>query len=240
MKLTTRQREVLTQGYDNVLNYKRDLENAFREKYGHIYEQIVKDYLQLDGFPKDVKLDKVNFNLDISFLPEVMVDLIESKDTLENEVDYQAKSNDQDFYINSALDEPALLNSTVIIRTDVEEYNQEHPSVEYLAKRINDKYEVEELKEEVNKLEETKQSVKEAAIEEGFSDDINVDNLKYTIDVKLKYGVTSLSDKIIQTTNIGENIRVDDYIEKDLYDFIIKYDLYDIDVQIQDDPEDFE
>lgn len=239
MKLTKRQREILTDGYNNVLAYKRELESAFKEKYGKVYDQIVMDYLQLDGFPKDVKLDKVNFNLDISFQPEVMVELIEAKDTLENEVDYQSKSNDKDFYINSVLDEPAQLKSTVVIRTDVEEYNQEHPSVEYLANRINDKFNIEDLKQEVKKLDDTKQLVQESAMEEGFPSDIDIDKLKYTIEVKLKHGVTNLSDKIIETTNIGESVRVDDYIEKDLYNFIINQNLYDIKVQIQDDPEDF-
>lgn len=240
MKLTRRQREVLTEGFNNVLAYKRELENAFKEKYGQIYDQIVIDYLQLDGFPKDVKLEKVNFNLDISFHPEIMVELIEQKDALENEVDYQSKSNDKDFYINSALDEPAQLKSTVVIRTDVEEYNQEHPSVEYLANKINAKFNIEDLKEEIEKLDDTKQLVREVAMEEGFSNDIDVNKLKYTIDVRLKHDVTNLSDKIIETTNIGEGVRVDEYLDKDLYDFIINQNLYDITIQIQDDPEDFE
>lgn len=240
MEFTAKQKQELKEGFKNALAKKDILEEEYKKKHPDLYNEIVKDYLVVDGFPESVNKEKVDYSFILTSEPETMFDILSDRDVIEDEQQYLSVVNDPDFFIDNITDVPMYLQPSLSIRTTAEEYLQKYPTKEYLSERISNKYEEKVFDELLKAVEEVKTEVKEKAMQDGFKNDVDLDKLRYSLNPSLINGYEGLAQDIISQSVIGESNNVDNFLDEELYNYIYNNDLYKLDIRIDDTPEEYE
>lgn len=240
MKFTSKQKEELKTGFRNALARKDELVEEYKEQHPDLYNEIVKDYLVIDGFPEDVVKEKVDYTFLLTSEPDTMLQILTERDVIQDEQQYLSVVDDTNFYINSMVEVPMYLQPTMTITTTPEEYLQKYPSQDYLAEKISNKYEEKVFAELLKDVEDVKEEVRETAVQDGFNYDVDLDKLRYSVKPTLTKGYSGISQDILSQSVIGEGNTVDSFLDESLYNYIYNNDLYKIDIQIDDSPEEYE
>lgn len=240
MEFTTKQRDSLKSGFSNAFLLKARLEDAFKQKHPELYDEIVTDYLVYDGFPREVDKSKVEYSLELFAESDVMVDILEDRDVLENEEQYLSSVNSEDFYIENIVEVPMYLEPTVKIKTDAEQYLQLNPTVEYLAEKIYNAYEERQFAEMLIQDKEIQQNIIYEAVQNGFSEDVDLSRLRFSINPRLTQDFDGIARRVIDKGEIGENSTVDMFLNDRLYAYIKNENLFEPNITIDDTPEEYE
>lgn len=218
-----------------------ELGNRLRTEDEATAEEIVDQFLRAEQFPMDANI--YNVNVDIIIQSGMSNELwaesyIDAHDITTSEEIQRAKSEDMFYFINDNLDKTKIF---VKVNESLREWLEEHGTVEYLAQEMEKAYEPQEL-EEIIPIEastEVMEKLRNALSEEGFPSDVDVDEVEYLIaNVKLTATYEALAERHID--DIEASGSVQSYIRNQFYTDIINENVFDFDVEITSDPEDFQ
>lgn len=243
LRLTDTQYKALEKKFEDVFA-DNEMAVIFKENDEYTYEAIVSEYLIEDeNFPNDVQTKDVNFELQMSSA----ISYSEWVDQFVEEQDFDS-SEDIDSVLNDSNDELGLyvldnMNKTsvvIVLKQTLDEYLNEHPTAPYLAERIEDEFDVLAITEylEQNPDDDINEKVREQAIEEGFPEDIDVNEIQYVLsNVDFKVSPSDIADRVLdKVEGIGNT---DTYMATEYDKDLVENDFIDYKIEITSDPEDF-
>lgn len=239
MEFTKAQRDILIKGYENAFN-STDLVERFKTDYKEAFEEMAKEVLVNNGYPENVKVDKVE-GLEITLAPnntlESFADNLAETEKIEDREAFATKSEDINFYIEDILDNMEMVEVQMKFRTEAEEYLEYYPDVKYFSKVMKQKYDDSHLEEMLRDDENFMLTVvDEQATSEGF-EDLNVARDNYEIsDLKLKKSFPDLAELFINQNVKLEEEKVTDFMRVNFYRYVIKHKLYEAKVKFNIDP----
>lgn len=243
MKLNKSQREVLDKQFQASFNDIM-LEEAFKREYNEAYRKMGSEFLQQQGFPKYVDVDKENV-LDVVITPKsdtnVFVDYIENANVIESAEEFEAVRNDAEFFIEIILNN---INQTKIVfraKASPEEFLDRYPTESYLAKSMASSFSKSEIETRLKESNEFKEEVKIAASEEGFGNNVKLTNKDYRIeDVRPKVSYDSLAERVLDSGYFNSSETVKSFIANQFHKLLIQQRLVDYTIRITKDPQDQE
>ncbi|WP_113589804.1 hypothetical protein [Staphylococcus aureus] len=234
-----------------IKNLGERYEDVFSDNIGLIYESeyaedaevIINSALKDEGFPEEATMINTKAYLDIKpkinfeewaegFLDEKQVETKEEYDSINND--------DLMYYVFDNLDKADV---EVRIEDSLEEWLDEHGTVEYLAQEMENSFESAYLEEviEFNNgyNDDINEKIRLAMREEGFSEDVDTTDVEFMLyDVRLTTTFEDFAEEqIMCIENVGGVAR---YLENDFYDEILASGYYDFEVEITSDVEEFE
>lgn len=243
LRLTDTQYKALEKKFDDVFADNK-MARIFEENDEYTYESIVSEYLIEDeNFPNDVQIKDVDFELQMSSAisySEWVDQFVEEQDFDSSEEVESVLNDSEDELGLYVLDNMHKTSVVIVLKQTLDEYLNEHPTAPYLAERIEDEFDVPAITEylEENPDDDIIEKVREQAIEEGFPEDIDIDEIKYVLsDVDFKVSPSDIADRVIgKVEGIGNT---DTYMTTEYDKDLVENNFIDYKIEITSDPEDF-
>lgn len=245
MKLTTAQRNVLQKQFELAFQ-DDDLVEAFKEDYEHIYEQMAQDVLNQNGFPKMTEVNDKVVEMEIKPKSDVMpfVDYVEASDDIQDDDDFEHIRSDGSYFIEIILERENLSHTSISfrIKVDPNDYIDEHPTEQHLAKEMSKAYDVNEFEKHIMENSEFKEEeLREYLVDEGFPEDVDLNKVKYSIDnLVVSDSFENIAEMLLDTGEFRPGYKVSTFVKKDMYKMLIDHKLYEYDFRLESDPHDLE
>lgn len=239
MKLNKSQREVLNKQFQASF-HDITLEETFKREFNEAYRQMGSEFLQQEGFPKYVEVNKEDI-LDVIIMPKsdtnVFVDYIENANVIESGEEFEAVRNDAEFFIDIILRNINQTKITFRLKVTRDEFLENHPTEEYLAKKMASRFSKSEIETRLNETSEFKEEVKQAALEDGFGSNVKLTNRDYKIEnVRPKLSYDSLAERFLDAGYINESNTVQSFVSNQFHSLLIRHKLVDYRIVITKDP----
>ncbi|MFF0676839.1 hypothetical protein ACFYSI_13030 [Staphylococcus xylosus] len=243
MKLNKSQREVLNKQFQASFNDEA-LEKAFKEEYNEVYRKWGSELLAQQGFPKYVDVNDGDF-VKVKITPksgtDVFVDYVEETDEIESAEEFEAVRNDSEFFIEIILKNINATNIELEPKGTREEFLEQYPTEAYLAKQMSNYFSPIDVETRLKETQEIQEEVKEAAREEGINAKRNFNTNDYKIEnIRVKKSYEQLAESVLDEGYINSSNRVQNFLNRDFYNLLIRKKLIDYRIVITRDPEEFE
>ncbi|WP_239710628.1 hypothetical protein [Mammaliicoccus sp. E-M21] len=245
MKMSIAQRNVLKKQFELAFQDK-ELVIAFKEDYEQIYKQMAQDVLSQNGFPKmtEIKDDIVEMEIKPKSDVEPFVDYVEESGDIEDDDDFEHIRTDGSYFIEIILERENLryTNISFRIKIDPNEYLEEHPTEQHLAKEMSKAYDENVLKKHIIEDSEFREEeLREYLVDEGFSEDVDINKVKYSIDnLIVSDSFVNIAEMILDTGRFSSDDRVSRFVKRDMYKIIVDSKLYEYDFRLESDPHELE
>ncbi|HDK8139689.1 TPA: hypothetical protein ACK1AU_002623 [Staphylococcus aureus] len=234
MELTKVQKEEMNKKLHEIFE-STELEEAFKETYKDEYNSMAKELLTQEGFPENVDVNKGNFNVKISVKSEVEVftEIVQNNGYVEDQEQFNDAINNRDLLIQAILDNLQETNMKFEIKESPEEYLNLYPTQRYLSEMIEKNIDIDRLEMYLRQSDDFKEMIKESAVEEGHSYDVDIDKLQYRVDnLRLKESSDTLANMYLSSGRFEGNNSVSDLVSNDIYHDIVNNRLYEAKVSI--------
>ncbi|MGJ7589071.1 hypothetical protein [Staphylococcus shinii] len=243
MKLNKSQREVLNKQFQASFNDEA-LEKSFKEEYSEVYRKWGAELLAQQGFPKYVDVNDGDF-VKVKITPksgtDVFVDYVEETDEIESAEEFEAVRNDSEFFIEIILKNINATNIELEPKGTREEFLEQYPTEAHLAKRMSNYFTPIDVETRLKETQEIQQEAKDAAREESIDVKGNLDTKDYKIEnIKVKKSYEELAETVLDEGYINSSNRVQQFLDRDFYNMLIRKKLIDYRIVITRDPEEFE
>ncbi|HGO1493021.1 TPA: hypothetical protein ACK0CK_002644 [Staphylococcus aureus] len=241
MAITNHGIELLGQKFEGL--FTSELGHQFASEEEYLADQIIDYALKDEGFPIDANMYNVKASIQISSKiqgEDWAEDYVESQDLETDEELQQINENDLIGYIFDNMDK---VDVVVNIDDSLEEWLEEHGTVEYLEEKMEDAFDELEFIELIEQNAKNDSAIiektEEALREEGFPDNVTASDVDiYASNVKLTVPFETIAEHHID--DIESSGGVSNYINNKFYDDILNEGLYDFDLEIASDIEDYQ
>lgn len=219
---------------------------AFKEDYEHIYERMAQDVLNQNGFPKMTEVNDKVVEMEIKPKSDVIpfVDYVEASDDIQDDDDFEHIRSDGSYFIEIILERENLSHTNISfrIKVDPNEYIDEHPTEQHLAKEMSKTYDVNEFEKHIMENSEFKEEeLREYLVDEGFPEDVDLNKVKYSIDnLVVSDSFENIAEMLLDTGEFRPGDKVSTFVKKDMYKMLINHKLYEYDFRLESDPHDLE
>lgn len=243
MPITETQKQALSESVEDVLqsrNFAQELESSD----AYLYEEFVKQALQQNDVPDDIEPRDIEHELKMK--SKISADAW--AEFLINEVFFE-----QGNALKAAIDKEDILVETMLgnmednfdveveLKEEISEVRNRKPTIESLTEIFNDEYDENEFVERLrqNENEILFEKVKEIATENGFPNNVNVNDLEYSVtNVNLTQGFDTLAERYLDDAESLGDARL--YAQTNLYNILEDEKAFNPDVEIDMEPSELE
>ncbi|MCH4441723.1 hypothetical protein [Staphylococcus haemolyticus] len=243
MPITETQKQALSESVEDVLqsrNFAQELESSD----AYLYEEFVKQALQQNDVPDDIEARHIDHELKMK--SKISGDAW--AEFLINEVFFE-----QGNALKAAIDKEDILVETMLgnmednfdveveLKEEISEVRNRKPTIESLTEIFNDEYDENEFVERLrqNENEILFEKVKEIATENGFPNNVNVNDLEYSVtNVNLTQGFDTLAERYLDDAESLGDARL--YAQTNLYNILEDEKAFNPDVEIDMEPSELE
>ncbi|MGJ0146845.1 hypothetical protein ACR56S_04185 [Staphylococcus hominis] len=222
----------------------------FMEIYGDDLENEVLIVAQQEGFPLESEDEIHRLNYDIDFGIESDTEVYAEEFVDDHELDeldndeQQAILNDDTAFEGFAQSYP--ISTAIIINTPLEEYIEYYPTYDYVATKVNEKYEQDELNSFLKENPEYIKEVIQDTLEvEDFPKDTDIKDIDFNVYVNDAGALDQLTEECLDamySNTVG--YKVSSWLDDLMYDVLAEYvknnGSYGVTIEILTEPEDLD